>query len=365
MKSIVVHAGLPKTGTSAVQAWLAANAERLQAAGVYYPWHAVDDNQVSAGNAGYVLAPGTWSVDSALVEETMEEFETSGCDTLLLSSEAFMPELESLSRALPAQTRFVLYVRDPLEFLESDYNQRVKRLPHLAEFVPDAAAYGGWLGHEYLYGALDSGIDRRQLDLRPYHPTLFTGGNLLTDLLSTLGVDPVRLGDTSLRRVNTSYSLHALEMKRALNHLPLGDALAERLDSCLQSCPLGPTSYTLIPPDARERLRRQADDELRALSLRYDIDSLEPLRKALLEQPTKPYYPQLLSSTEIDLVADHLGRTAFRLVARLAMLLEQHPEIELPYPSLRAAIMRADALDREEPAAAAPPKRKWWQLLHA
>ena len=33
MKSIVVHAGLPKTGTSAVQAWLHHNTEQLAEVG--------------------------------------------------------------------------------------------------------------------------------------------------------------------------------------------------------------------------------------------------------------------------------------------------------------------------------------------
>lgn len=363
MKSIVVHAGLPKTGTSAVQAWLHHHTEQLADAGVFYPWYFLDKNGISAGNAGSLMErSGPRFVTSpANVESTLADFEASGCDTLLLSSEAFLPELPHLIEALPEQTRFVMYVRDPLAFLESDYNQRVKRAPHMHEFSPDAAAYGGWLGHEHLYNALASDEVRARTELRAYHPDLFVGGSLLTDLLHAAGIDASRFSDLELKQINTSYSLHALEMKRTLNALPLPGDLTERLDVHLQSCPLGPTSYSLIPPADYERLRKEADDELRALSVKYDIDSLEPLREKLRDLPSKPYHPQALTEAEVDAVVGHLAKVGKRLTRRIAATLEKHPEIELPYPSLRDSFARAaEALG---PPAKPAPKRRWWQRL--
>ncbi|MGH3351912.1 MAG: hypothetical protein ACRDPS_14690 [Nocardioides sp.] len=360
MKSIVVHSGLPKTGTSAVQAWLHHNTEQLASAGVFYPWHYLDKNGISAGNAGSLMErSGPRFVTSpSQIEGTLADFEASGCHTMLLSSEAFLPELPNLAEALPAHTRFVMYVRDPLAFLESDYNQRVKRIPQLHEFLPDGDAYGGWLGHEHLYNALLSDTARTRSELRPYHSDLFVGGSLLTDLLHAAGIDTSQLTGLELKRVNTSYSLHALEIKRALNALPLGNELNERLDMRLQSCPLGPTSYSLIPPADYDRLRKQADEELRELSVKYAIDSLEPLRQKLHDLPSRPYCPQSLTEAEVDAVVGHLAKVGKRLTRRIAASLEQHPEIELPYPSLRDSFARAVAtLD----AVPVEPRRRWWQ----
>ncbi|TQL70750.1 hypothetical protein FB381_4692 [Nocardioides albertanoniae] len=363
MKSIVIHAGLPKTGTSAVQAWLHHNTEQLAEAGVFYPWHYLDKNGISAGNAGSLMErSGPHFITSPTqIEGTLVDFEASGCRTMLLSSEAFLPELANLAEALPAHTRFVMYVRDPLAFLESDYNQRVKRVPQLHEFVPDASAYGGWLGHEHLYNALASDAVRAGSELRPYHADLFVGGSLLTDLLHAAGVDSAQLSALELKQVNTSYSLHALEIKRALNALPLGNELKERLDMRLQSCRLGPRSYSLIPPADYVRLRKQADEELHELAEKYGIDSLEPLREKLRDLPSRPYHPQALTEAEVDAVVGHLAKVGKRLTRRIAEALEQHPEIELPYPTLRDSFAQAV---RELDAKASPqPRRRWWHRL--
>lgn len=358
MKSIVVHAGLPKTGTSAVQAFFHANTEKLAKAGIFYPQHTIDRNGISAGNAGSLMErSGHLFVASPdEIARTLEQFEASGCHTLLLSSEAFLPELPGIAELLPPQARFVLYVRDPLAFLESDYNQRVKRLGHVEPFVAAPEAYGGWLGHQHLYNALGSEAVRSRLVLRPYLPELFVGGNLLTDLLDTAAIDTAELGDLSLRQVNLSYSLHALEIKRALNVLPLGPQLQERLDVHLQSCPLGPTTYTLVPPADHERLRKIADDELHALALRYDIDSLEPMRELLRDKPPKPFHPQQLTDDEVDAVVRHIASVGKRLTRRIAQTLVEHPEIELVYPSLRDSFAAAAAELDEAPAA----RRRWW-----
>ncbi|NGN92199.1 hypothetical protein G5C66_05530 [Nocardioides sp. KC13] len=360
MKSIVIHAGLPKTGTSAVQAFFSTNVEKLARAGIHYPQHRVDRNGISAGNAGSLMERSghLFVASPRAIADTLADFEASGCHTLLLSSEAFLPELSGIAAEMPPEARFVLYVRDPLAFMESDYNQRVKRLPHFHPFEPVPEAYGGWLGHEHLYRALDTESVRSRLVLRPYLPELFVGGNLLTDLLDTAGIDTTELGDLSLRQVNLSYSLHALEIKRALNALPLGEQLQERLDVHLQSCPLGPTNYTLIPPADYERLRKVADDELHALALKYDIDSLEPMRELLRDKPQKPFHPQALTEEEVDAVVRHIAAVGKRLTRRIAQILAEHPEIELVYPSLRDSFAAAAAELDEETVAAG--RRRWW-----
>ncbi|WP_129788049.1 hypothetical protein [Promicromonospora panici] len=339
MKSIIVHSGLPKTGTSAVQAWLNTNRAWLAENGIQYPQHAADKNRISSGNALQVLdhSNGQLIASEDKVNKLVSEFEEGEAQTLFLSSEYFTPQVTELAALMPRRTRFILYVRDPLEFLESDYNQRVKRAGHTAKFVASPNEYGGWLGHGHLYRALDRATDDVNLELRPYHTKLFLGGTLLSDLLSSAGIEVDNRSLPEFQKINTSYTLHALEFKRALNHLPLGQ-LASELDITLQACPVGPTRYSLIPPRDYVRLRAAADDDLRSLRDRYGRDSLEPLRTTLVDQEPRGYQAQQLSDEDVETVTGYLARTAPGLVKRLAELLSEHPGVELPYPSIRKFI---------------------------
>jgi hypothetical protein len=338
MKSIIVHSGLRKTGTSAVQAWLNANRAWLAENGVHYPQHPVDQNRISSGNKLQILH----SHDQLIVSENkvrhlLSEFEESEARTLLLSSEFFAPQVTRLAALMPQQTRFILYVRDPLEFLESDYNQAVKRAGLTTKFVASPNEYGGWLGNGDLYRALDNATGDVNLELRPYHKQLFLGGTLINDLLSRAGIELSNESLPEFQSINTSYTLPALEFKRALNHLPLG-RLDLNLDPILQACPVGPTRYSLIPPDDYARLRAAADDDLRSLRDRYGRDSLEPLRTTLIDQEPRPYQAQDLSDEDVETVTDYIAETAPDLVKQLAELLFDHPGVELPYPSIRKSI---------------------------
>ena len=49
-KTIFIHVGPPKTGTSAIQNWFSKNADMLRTKGLFYPEHALDPNGVSSGN---------------------------------------------------------------------------------------------------------------------------------------------------------------------------------------------------------------------------------------------------------------------------------------------------------------------------
>ena len=48
---VVLHIGAPKTGTSAIQAYLSAHREQLSEAGYRYPRHPVDENNIGGGHA--------------------------------------------------------------------------------------------------------------------------------------------------------------------------------------------------------------------------------------------------------------------------------------------------------------------------
>lgn len=345
MSRIVVHSGLAKTGTSALQKWFHAHQSELSDHGVWYPNHGVASNGVSAGNLGRV---GGRNARQEVVDQTLREFEGRPEETLLLSSEFFGPQIGALSTMFPADTTFVLYVRDPLEVFESGYNQRVKRAGLAQEFqvqhekLEDLKARpefnGGWPGHVHLSRAVENIDSSAQLDVRPYHAALFEGGDIVTDFLSSVGfdIDPAASTEEAPGTVvNPSYTLHAMEYKRAANHFDLGD-LARMLDSALQSCPLGPAKYTLMSEEDYSRLRRSADGYLAALRDDLGLTSLEPLRAELEDQPqTKSYVPQRISDEDILAVGSYLRSASPDLWNELAHLVLENPDVDVPYSAFR------------------------------
>lgn len=345
-KSIVVHAGLPKTGTSAIQAWLHRNRGALAGAGIDYPDHILDQNGIGSGNLRALAEFGPnrrWRPSGKAVAATLARFDASTSHTLLLSSELFANWIPKLSVLLPVETKFVLYVRDPLEFLESSYNQSVKRAGTTDVFDAPASVRGGWLGrgHAEIEPIIANAPQGTSIDVRPYHRSLFFGGSILIDLFSAAGLEVPTSGVDSFdteARVNTSYTLHALEFKRTINHLPVEKQLDRRIDYALQACPLGPSHYTIINPVDQARLREQADSELASLRDRFALTSLEPLREVLRTQAPKPFEAQRVDDESIAGVADHLRSTDPELHVLLRDLLAQHEEFELPYPSIRSAL---------------------------
>ncbi|HWT04354.1 MAG TPA: hypothetical protein VN224_01225, partial [Xanthomonadales bacterium] len=135
--SCFIHAGTHKTGTTAIQRFLAGNRERLCAAGLYYPQTGVLSSQLPGHhNIAFELA-GDPSFDRALgtlADVTQEIARVRPADACM-SSEVFQylhvndAALVALRDALAAigyRGRIVLYVRAQDQYLESLYAELVK-----------------------------------------------------------------------------------------------------------------------------------------------------------------------------------------------------------------------------------------------
>jgi hypothetical protein len=221
---VVLHIGAPKTGTSAIQAYLSAHREQLAEAGYRYPPHPVDENNIGGGHVqiGGRLLSGRMDEARRTLDEWLNSTKDSG-HTLLLSAESLyrLPtETHTLLGDLPVLV--IAYVRDPIESLISNYNQAVKRggaTMSLPTFVdrrlrePNRTLSGEML--------LDwrSTFGPEHTRILPYHRASFPHGMIELAMLQTLGIDdPAGRGfDTSGSNVNSGYSRGALELKRMLN----------------------------------------------------------------------------------------------------------------------------------------------------
>lgn len=327
MKKIIIHCGPGKTGSSALQYSLLQQTSWLAEQGIWYPPHEVDGNHISSGHKNLLLTEvdGQWQLDAAKLAELIATFEQGPCHTLLLSSEYFFPLLPALHQALP-QARLVLYVRDPLSQLESNYNQGVKRHGETHAFVvPPRCPFGLLLRLEHWLTADPQLAD--QLQLRPYLPGAFASGNIVGDLLSCAGL-PAPPG-LVVAQVNAPYTLAALEFKRHANHF-CDDTLSARLDRLLQACRIGIAHYSFIPAQRQLMVRKQLRQQLTSFIARHSFASLGSLLETWQHESERPWVRQHVSADELAEVLGYLNEHDPELVVALAERVRSAPYFHLP-----------------------------------
>lgn len=155
-KSLIFHIGFPKTGSSALQAFLSANVSLLEKAGVNYPNpepQSYIDKGLCSGNVVELLYALDY-VDSSegtikyqrdftpLVDRMLEQARQSSAPCTLFSGEVFSQFPEEHIALLAEKTRsfdvrVVAFVRDPFDFVCSSWKQRVKRSGARESFSED------------------------------------------------------------------------------------------------------------------------------------------------------------------------------------------------------------------------------------
>lgn len=328
MKKIVLHGGPPKTGSSAIQAWLLENRSYLLEQGIYYPAHLVDKNQISSGSLLSVASPseGKYRVDEKKIAELLQNFEKSNCTTLLLSSEFFYLLIDDLARILD-KFKLILYLRDPVEQYQSGYNQRVKRTSEVLPLSPPLNLKFRQLRR---FREISENFANIELEIRPYADIFFPNGDVISDFLSALDL-PCR--EVKAKRVNSSYTFEAMEFKRSLNCLPLDTVQAE-LDMTLQSCELGTKNYSLIEPTVYRKIRAQLLRDLSDLNQSYRNKELDKFYLYMSSVEQKKYYPQALSAHQLLPIANYINAINPELYSEIRSILESNSRLELPNNNL-------------------------------
>ena len=132
MKSVLIHTGTHKTGSTSLQQFCARAVEQLLEDGILYP-EAGRPDHASAGH--HTLA---WSIQqkrglNALEgwEAVVEEVEASVASQVLLSSEVFetcsVNEIRQIRSFFPnATVQALVFLRDPFHYMVSMYKQYLK-----------------------------------------------------------------------------------------------------------------------------------------------------------------------------------------------------------------------------------------------
>ena len=144
MKTIFLHIGTHKTGSTAIQRFLARAGEALSQQGVLYPRAGCPNTDWSDQYGQHKLH---WSLvgkrgisDDHVWHDLQREIEACSAERILLSIEGFDHiRTQKIERVLeylrPHPVRVLVYLRPPVQFLRSVYKQRVKGGKYGGSFV--------------------------------------------------------------------------------------------------------------------------------------------------------------------------------------------------------------------------------------
>lgn len=296
MKSVIIHVGPPKTGTSAIQKWCLDNIQLLASHKICYPEHTLDRNGVSSGNLESICdihrsndkkKPVKVTVSEAKLKSMMNRFNGSSFDVLLLSSEFFIQHMSTLKQSIPC-AKFVAYLRNPIEVIESNYNQGVKRsgfthkiklgnfktFPHL-NFIVD-----------YLKANNDD-----SLVLHLYNSKSNSNFDIVQHFFKSLSIDI----PSSVTKINNSYHLEALEYKRWVNQFDLSTFFMHRLDSILQGYDDGTREYSFVSPSDLGTIKANYSKKMKTLETEFDIDIFDSFIKSIESYTPASYHEQSIS----------------------------------------------------------------------
>lgn len=250
---VILHIGTHKTGSSAIQSFLATNRTHLLDKGIYYP---IFPNQSLNGNfLGAGLAFDNHGEVEHFFSESIRKAELADATILLVSAESLYAmtsffyrlyergehdywdreraSLNGLRRCIPLDmtVKICAYVRRPDLFLESIYNQCVKHFPGFAGDIDQfLVQMREAMDYKRQFGLWGDVFGDDVVDVRSYDQV---GDDVVQDFFdAVLGLRA--LAEFSVRedRVNERLNRDLLEYKRILNRMPW--SRAESLTNMVQ-----------------------------------------------------------------------------------------------------------------------------------
>jgi len=288
---VLLHIGQSKTGTSAIQAYLTLNRERLLQAGILYPTVTIGGMPVDLGSHNWVadalvgLSRYPHLTAKQYFDRFFSEAEQIEAKMMILSAEHFFggePRIWDVSNEntffgryrnkVVALERFLaghevtllVYLRPQVDWLASAISQTVR----VERLISDTAIYHD--DHQFFEMArpvlryctlMDTWVEALRpcnVMVVPYERSLLHKKSTVADFLHRTGLDYLDLpfGDEDLR-VNRSLSWEYVEVKKMLNHRPKSKAEERTVITCLER--LSGRNERIIPYRISEELSREVE----------------------------------------------------------------------------------------------------------
>ncbi|MCK9236795.1 MAG: glycosyltransferase [Thiopseudomonas sp.] len=226
-KTLYLHIGLPKTGTTAIQNFFCTNDSALKEKQKFlYPkfgrWKDGSHHQIAFSLQETDFYP--WLDESAQIgylRDLINEIENSGCDRFLLSSECF--HLYNNSTFIQMfkdryKIKIICYLRQRSEYLVSIYKQNVRDITYREKrsFIDFMETETHKLNYSNMLQPWLQMVEKEDFLIRNYAKQKLVGGAILSDFMTSLGLEIVEL-PTHDKKFNMSLTPVEIEYKRMIN----------------------------------------------------------------------------------------------------------------------------------------------------
>jgi hypothetical protein len=217
-QKIYIHIGMPKTGSSAIQALLALNPRYLHKFGFAYPNH-TGFKQAFQTSAGNVAEMAKW-IEKGQVHKLGQLLRRTAANHVILSSEILFVALKKHPQKFAqffagTDYKIICYIREKGDLLESILNQQIKN--HCwVNYADISKLVEKFNYYECLLKATEF-IEPERITVRKYGQQYFYKGSIYADFMHVLGlkIDPSL--NYPEKVVNPSLNRDCLELRVLLN----------------------------------------------------------------------------------------------------------------------------------------------------
>ena len=246
MKTLYLHIGTPKTGTTALQKFLWLNREVLLQHGLLFPDFGFRYRGVSRCRNGHFLVTTSYQDENGcrILEKEQEDYRNGldqlkeagkTCDRILLTDESiynasrrsrtdFYETLKADLEEMHMELKVIVYLRRQDLFTQSHWAQKVKvgSCQNFHEYLDSSFMENYPLDYYEYISHLSSCLGRESLIIRPFESGQFRGEKQIiqSDFLSVFGLklsDGFTLGQ---RSCNTRLDDDQLEIQQVINRFP-------------------------------------------------------------------------------------------------------------------------------------------------
>lgn len=285
MKTLYLHIGRPKTGSTAIQEFLNINKEPLHKMGYFIPntglyygshgpfaWLLYKELADSYDNIYWTYCR-EWAVESEMPDslwyDLQREIELDNSENIILTTEelgildASTKEAQGLLRKHLSgfDVKVIIYIRRQDAFLESVYNQAVKGKELRFEGTfHDYLRYVGPplsddLDHALICDRWADSFGFRNIDVHPFEKQQFNS-NLYSDFLSAIRIEMTDCFVVPNKEANVSLSREGLEILRYVNKQRLSQEKRQKVLSILSNMDNNRNirMFSLISPSERQNI---------------------------------------------------------------------------------------------------------------
>ena len=302
-KTIYLHIGMQKAGSTSIQAFLYENRIKLQDYDVFYPVVPNDKNEKNYNIDEYinyrqvtlkVIQKGFKAYNKFFEEKYLTQI-NNNCSKIILSDEIMFAHQDTvfadalLNRGF--DVKVIVYVRKPAEYITSLWQERIKpysdsKVGRIEDFMLSEKA-----GYELILKYIEK-LGKDNVIVRPFENAQWKNGNLYEDFLCSVGVDSFCF-DGEIQRKNYSYNRNLCEFLLLIRDLNLP---REELNEVLYDY-----ARVIVPDTEKDKIEADSPVNITDFIEKYsDLNPkiIETIPDELIFEVTEKYRPVLSKIAE-------------------------------------------------------------------